>query len=201
MKLRYSPTSPYVRKVTASIIELELEDYVERVATNPWDTDTDLPRDNPLGKVPALVKDDGTVLFDSCVICEYLDSLSDRAQLFPPVGEPRWRVLRLQALADGIMDAAVLRLLESRRPQPQQSPEWVARQRLVVQRALDMLEKEAGSWQDAADIGLLACACALGYLDLRYGDEPWRAERPALRAWFDGFSRRPSVRDTMPPEA
>lgn len=201
MKLRYSSTSPYVRKVTASIIELELADFVERVVTNPWSPETDLTNDNPLGKVPALVTDDGTVFFDSCVICEYLDSLSDRAALFPPVGEARWRALRLQALADGVMDAAVLRLLESRRPRSLRSSDWVSRQRQIVQRGLDAMEKEVDTWRDTVDIGRLTAACTLGYLDLRYGDEPWRPDRPLLSAWFEAVSLRPSLRDTVPRES
>ena len=200
MKLRTSPTSPYARKVAASIIELDLGHRVQLVNTNPWSSDTDLPRDNPLGKVPALLCDDGSVLFDSPVICEYLASLADDTGLFPPAGQARWQALRLQALADGIMDASVLRLLESRRPESRQSDDWIQRQRAVAQRALDGLEQEVGTWGASFTIGQLSAACALGYQDLRFADDHWRDRRPQLADWFARVSQRPSLLETVPRE-
>jgi glutathione S-transferase len=110
MKLRYTPPSPFVRKVLVLAIEAGLRERIELVPTKPWDPGTDLPLDNPLGKVPALVTDEAGVLYDSRVICEYLDLLHDGSPFFPSSGARRWRVLRRQALADGIMDAAVLRV-------------------------------------------------------------------------------------------
>ena len=141
MKLRYSPTSPYVRKVAVTIHELGLDDKVERVMTAPWDAATDLGRTNPLGKVPALIADDGTVLYDSPVICEYLDSLVG-SRLVPPGGPDRWTALRRQALADGLIDAAVSCVLEGRRPAERRSTEWVTRQRAA--RPLDRREWRRG---------------------------------------------------------
>ncbi len=198
MKLRYSPTSPYVRKVMVCAIELDLDDRIERVPTNPWSPETDLPADNPLGKVPALVTDDDTTLFDSPVICEYLASLSDRIELFPPTGRERWVALRLHALSDGLMDAAVARLLESRRPDGERSEGWIARQRVVVERALDALEHQAPSWRDLLTIGHVAAGCALGYLDFRFSGDGWRERRHRLAEWYRIFSERSSMRMTVP---
>ncbi len=200
MKLRFSPTSPYVRKCLAVAIETGLEERIEIVDTNPLDPGTDLPENNPLGKIPALVTDDGEALYDSRVICEYLDSLHDRAKLFPASGEARWRTLKLMALADGIEDAAVLRMFERRRPAEKRSADWNARQRKKVTRALDALEEEAPSFE-GVDIGLIAAACALGYLDFRFPDEDWRNGRPRLEAWYEEFAKRPSLARTVPKEA
>jgi glutathione S-transferase len=198
MKLRYSATSPYARKVLATAIETGLDGRVERVATDPWSPETDLPASNPLGKVPALVLEDGTVLFDSRVICEYLDSLHDGARLYPQSGDARWRALRLTAIGDGICDAAVNRLLDGRRPENLQSAEWQARQKRAMARACDLLEAEAGSLDGPVTIGQLSVACALGYLDLRFDADQWREGRPALTAWFEAFAQRPSIATTKP---
>lgn len=204
LTLRWSPTSPYVRKVMMLLIERGLEDRVERVATDPWSADTDLPRDNPLGKVPALTLEDGTTLFDSPVIVEYLDSLGDhsldgRAPLFPPAGPARWTALRQQAIADGICDAAILRRLESMRPDGEKSANWMERQRKAVARSLDLLEAEAASLEGEPTIGSLSVLVALGYLDFRFGHEDWREGRPALTGWFTKASDRDSLRRTAPP--
>ncbi|WP_199902318.1 glutathione S-transferase N-terminal domain-containing protein [Azospirillum sp. B506] len=199
LKLRWSPSSPYVRKVMMVLIERGLEDRVERVTTDPWSADTDLPKENPLGKVPALTLEDGTTLFDSPVIAEYLDSLGDRSPLFPPAGPRRWAALRLQAVADGICDAAVLRRLESMRPDGEKSANWMERQRKAVVRSLDLLEAEAASLDGELTIGSLAVLVALGYLDFRFGHEDWRQDRPALTEWFIKASDRDSLRRTAPP--
>ena len=196
MKLRYAPTSPYVRKVVVCLQELGLDDRVECVATNVWDPTTDIGETNPLGKVPALTLDDGTVLVDSPLICEYVNELADGPLL--PGGPARWPVLRLQALADGILDAAILRLLEGRRPPELQSADWSARQKRAIDRALDVLEPEAAGWGDDLTLGQIAVGCALGYLDFRFGHEDWRPGRPNLEAWYNGFSARPSMQASIP---
>ncbi|WP_158045149.1 glutathione S-transferase N-terminal domain-containing protein [Skermanella pratensis] len=203
MKLRYSATSPYVRKVMMVIHELGLADRVELEKTDAWSPETNLPDDNPLGKVPALVVEGGTALFDSPVICEYLDSLASggEGRLFPPPGAERWAALRFQALADGICDAAILRRLEGNRPEQFRSSDWMERQRRAVARSLDQLEKEADRLGTRADIGALAVLAALGYLDFRFGHEDWRQGRPALSAWFDQASARGSFAATKPPAA
>lgn len=200
MKLRFSPTSPYVRKVSMTAIETGLQDRIEHVPTNVWDAATDIAQDNPLGKVPALITDGGEVLFDSPVICEFLDSLHDGAKLFPPAGGARWTALRRQALADGILDAAVGRLLEGRRPEGERSNSWYGRQAKVVNLALDALEAEADELAGDVTIGHLSIACALGYLDFRFSDDLWRTTRPALADWLEDFATRRSVSETIPKE-
>ena len=198
MKLRFSPTSPYVRKVMVCGIELGLADRIEKISTNPWDTDTDLPADNPLGKVPALVTDDHTTYFDSPVICEYLDSLSDQATLFPSQGETRWRALRLQAMVDGILDACVARLLEGKRAVDMQSQSWLERQQRTVQRALDALEREAPEWGSDLTIGQVSVGCALGYVAFRFPADDWPTGRSHLSDWYDLSSDRDSMQQTVP---
>lgn len=198
MKLRYSPTSPYVRKVMITAIETGQESVIERIPTNPWSPETDLPEDNPLGKVPALLVDEGLTLFDSPVICEYLCSRVGAAGLVPREGLNRWRVLRLQALGDGILDAAVLRLLEGRRPEAMQNPDWIERQKRTVARAVDRLEEEVGDWGEALTLGQIAVGAALGYLDFRFPGDEWRKGRPALTDWYEAFAQRPSMKQTVP---
>jgi glutathione S-transferase len=201
MRLRYLPTSPYARKILVLAIEAGLDERIERLTTNPTDDSPDFLSENPLGKVPCLATDDGEFLYDSPVICEYLDSRHDGAKLFPPPGPERWRALRRQALGDGILDAAVLRRYEGMRPEAQRSPEWVARQKDKVTRALDALEREAasGALEGPPNIGHLTVGCALGYLDLRYPEDAWRTGRPALAAWYAAFAERPSMKRTAPP--
>lgn len=200
MKLRYSPTSPYVRKVVVTAAETGLADRIELVRTNPNDPKTDLPQDNPLGKVPALVTDEGETLFDSPVICEYLDGLHAGKNLFPLSGPARWKVLRQQALADGILDAAVLCLLESRRPEALRSADWKERQKGKIARALDAVEAEADDLTDEVTIGTVTLGCALGYLDFRFAQDDWRPGRPKLAAWYEGFAKRPSMVASVPRE-
>lgn len=199
MKLRYSPTSPYVRKVSVTAIETGLNDRIEQIPTAVWDSATDIGTINPLGKVPALVTDDGLVLFDSPVVCEYLDSLHGGVKLFP---EPpaRWPALRLQALADGILDASILRLIEGRRDEALQSLDWMARQKAVVDRALATLENGVTELTGPLTIGVLSVGVALGYLDFRYADENWRHHCPALADWYEAFAERPSMLTTVPKE-
>lgn len=197
MKLRHSSTSPFARKVLIAAMELGVDKRIELVPSFPFAADTDLPRDNPLGKLPALVLEDGTSLYDSPVICEYLDWLTG-GRLFPAAGPARWTALRRQALADGILDSAVLRLLEGRRPAELQSSAWVERQKAAMDRALDVLEGEAPDFGDGFDIGLVTVASALGYIDFRFVGDAWRNGRPRLTAWFAAVSQRPSVAATVP---
>lgn len=202
MKLRYSPTSPYVRKVAVAAIEAGLDGRIERIETDVWNPETDIAEDNPLGKVPALVTDDGTVLCDSPTICDYLDSLHDGPRLVPAEGAERWQVLNLHALASGIMDAAVARVVEVRaRPEALRFDGWLQRQTLKIGHALDALEGRAaaGGLDGPVTLGTITLGCALGYLDLRFSEDAWRDGRPALAAWYETFSRRPSMQATVPP--
>jgi glutathione S-transferase len=203
MKLFYSATSPYVRKVTIAAVEKGLDGRIERVPITvaPHQPSPDFGRrHNPLMKVPTLVRDDGSVLYDSIVICEYLDSLGEPT-LFPPSGEARWDALRRNALADGLLDAALLLRYETLRPAELHWPAWIEGQRLKIELALAAAEQEAASLPQVFDIGQVALACALGYLDLRFGELRWRSAHPALAAWFAVVSERPSVRGSAPPAA
>lgn len=198
MKLFYSPTSPYVRKVNVCAIELGLDEKLERILTNPWEKDASLLAENPLSKVPTLITDDGMVLFDSPVICEFLDSLAGGNKLFPAGGKERWLALRLQALGDGMLDAAVLRFLERKRPDGQQSGDWDDVQRNAIQRTLSYLESEVKDWRGQITIGQIAVACGLGYLDFRFANDAWRQEHPGLSEWFAKFVERYSMQKTIP---
>jgi glutathione S-transferase len=202
MKLRYSPTSPYVRKVMVVALETGLAERIERLPTSvaPTKPNDEVARENPLVKVPALTTDDGLVLYDSPVICEYLDTLHDGAKLFPPSGRARWVALRQQALGDGMLDAAILTRYEMTRPQQYQWPDWLDAQMRKVRNALAELEIEceSGDLGAAPTIGAVAIACALGYLDFRFASEEWRARHRRLGAWFGGFAERKSFQLTMP---
>ena len=198
MKLRHSPSSPFVRKVMVAAAETGNGDRIEIIPTNTRDPNSDLAQDNPLAKIPALITDSGEKLYDSAVICEYLDSLNDGARLLPPAGEARWRALRLQALGDGILDASVLCMMESRRPAAERSAAWVAMQKGKVASAVDALEKEAANFGDDITLGVIAVGCALGYLDFRFPDDDWRPGHRALAAWYAGFAKRPSMVGSAP---
>jgi glutathione S-transferase len=186
--LRSSPTSPFGRKIKIAIAELGLESRIEVVPADTNDPAESLRRQNPLGKVPTLVFEDGTTLFDSRVIAEYLDHLAGGGRLFP-AGEARFAQLRLQAVADGICDAALLQVYELRlRTAEMRNAAWVENQAGKVARALATLEA-APPIYDRPAIGEIALACALGYLDLRF-EGAWRNTHPALVAWLDAFAAR-----------
>ena len=200
MKLRFSPTSPYVRKVAVAALELGLDDRIEKVTTDTADAGSGLSDENPLGKVPTLITDEGEALCESPVICEYLDSLVGPT-LFPPAGAERWRALNLAALGDGIMNASISRLLEVRlRPEEKRSEGLMKHQKTKITRTLDHLERQAaaGALDGSVTIGMVSLGCALGYLDFRFDDDRWREGRPALTRWFDGFAARPSMQATQP---
>ena len=199
MKLRFSGTSPFVRKVVIQALETGLDSKIERVTTAT--TDPVLAKENPLSKVPSMTLDDGSHLYDSPVICEYLDSLHGGAKMFPAAGPARWTALRRQALGDGMMDAAVARRGESRRPANEQSPSAMEAQRAKVVAGLDVLEGEADKLGSGIDIGLISIACALGYLDFRFASEDWRKGHPKLALWFEGFAKRPSMQSTVAKDA
>ena len=197
MKLRVSPTSPYVRKVVIFAMETGLMDRIEQVPTQAWSPDTDLPKDNPLGKIPTLIADDGQPVYDSQVICEYLDGLHGGRPLIPS-GPGRIAQLRLHALADGILDAGVTARIEgSIRPQEFRWQGWIDRQTAAIVRALDVMEAECGAWGDDFLFGQIAAITALGYVDFRLGLK-WRDTRPTLAAWEAKVSKRPSVLVTTP---
>ncbi len=159
---------------------------------------TELKAVNPLNKIPCLKLDDGTALYDSPVIAEYLDSLDPASRLIPGDGAARWQVLRQQALGDGILDAAFALVVESRRPEVQQSPSWNERWNSAIDRGLDVLEAEADSLAQQPSLAHIAYGCALGYLDFRLSHLAWRAKHPKTATWFETFSQRPSMAATQP---
>lgn len=199
MKLYFNPASPYVRKARVTAHELGLSDKIELISISltPVSPHDGLRSSNPLGKIPALVLDDGTTLYDSPVVCEYLDALAGGNRIFPAAGAARWTALRRQALADGIMDAAVLtRYEDAVRPKELRWQEWVDGQFLKIRTTLDALERE--NLEGVFDIGTISIACALGYLDLRFASEGWRTSRPRLAAWAAAIGKRPSLAATAP---
>ena len=196
MKLCFSSTSPYVRKVRACAITREIDGQIELVST---DANASLPAFvaiNPLSKVPALVTDDGVALFDSPVICEYLDGIGDALPMFPPHGAARWRALKFQAMGDGILDPSVPRRGELMKPQDEARAAWIARQQSAVERTLDALEADPP--HRAIDIGSITVDCALGDLDFRFAAQPWRDAHPKLAAWYEAFARNPGIASTAP---
>lgn len=199
MKLYWSSRSPFARKVMVAAHELGVAGRIERervlVAANK--PNPGVMAVNPLNKIPTLLLDDGTALYDSRVICEYLDALHAGPKLFPAEPGLRWPALRLQALGDGLMEAIVLRLGEQNRPVQSQSETHLAAYRLKIATALDRLEAHAEALAEPVRIGHIAVGCALAHLDFRFAADDWRAGRGKLAHWFAGFARRPSMHATQ----
>ena len=204
MKLYFSALSPFVRKVRVAAMELGLDKKIElvTVATTPVAMSAELAKANPLGKLPTLETDDGELLFQSAVVVEYLDAVAGGGKIIPANGPERWRVKRTEALADGLMEAAVLVRYETfLRPAEKRWPEWTAGQLHKVNQALDALEGQSWSFDDKLDAGKIALGCAMGYLDLRFADMGWRKKCETLGRWYDNFAKRPSMEATKPPAA
>ena len=200
LTLRFSPSSPFVRKIriAASVLGLEKDIKAEPAeTTSPSDT---VRQQNPLGKIPALVLEDGSTVFDSRVILEYLDHRAGGGRIIPKDASARFAALRLQALADGILDASILQVYEGRwRPPERHEPKWVDLQAGKVARALSALEASPPALTATPDVGQIALACALGYRDFRFPGT-WRTDHPRLVAWLDEFARRvPAFAATKPP--
>jgi glutathione S-transferase len=199
MKLYMSPASPFARKARIIVRELDLARLVEEIPTNPAVSE-ELRKTNPLGKIPVLVLDDGSTLIDSPVICEYLNELGG-GKFFPGMSlwretTGRWRALTLQALGDGIADAAVARVYEGRRPNDVQNKDAIAKYTAVINRSLDALER--ARFAETPTIGEIAVACAIGYLDFREVATGWRDTRPKLRDWYEAFANYPAMQATWP---
>lgn len=201
MKLFFSPASPYVRKVMASAIALDLDGGIELLpsAASPVARDMTIAPVNPLGKVPAAYLPDGTALIDSRTICEYLDAQRPGAGLFPAPGPARWEALRLHAIADGLLDAALLWRYESvMRPEALRWDDWTRGLRDKVMAAVAALEASADRLAARQDIGTITAGCALGYLDFRFADLDWRGPAPALADWWAGYRETPPMARTTP---
>ena len=198
MRLHWSPRSPYVRKVMVAAHELGLVDRITciRSVAAMGTPNPAIMADNPLSKIPTLVLDDGDVLLDSRTIVEYLDSLAG-GSLLAASGPARWQALSRQALADGLLDVLILWRNEREKPGAQQTQAWLAAFAVKAAATLDRLE--AGSpamCEQPFGIGHIAAGCALSYIDFRFPDLEWRAGRPGLSAWHDGFTARPSAKAT-----
>ncbi|MFK5915372.1 MAG: glutathione S-transferase N-terminal domain-containing protein [Woeseiaceae bacterium] len=201
MKLYYSPTSPFVRKVNVFAKEVGLDKQIEWIKTNPWQVEDKLTAVNPLSQIPTLVTDNGEIIFDSNVICEYLDTLHENKKLIPDVGDKRWNALGLQALANGILESGISRFLERKRPAELQSSDWDKTQQKSIQRALNELERSVKDWGEDNNIATISIAITLGWLDFRFAEEDWRPEHKHLAQWFSVYSQRDSMLSTMPAEA
>jgi len=200
MKLIGSHTSPFVRKVRIVLAEKKIE--YDFVIDSPWLEGSKVPNINPLGKIPALVLDDDTPLFDSRVIVEYIDSVTPNNKLIPAPSRERTEVKRWEALADGICDAAAAVFLETKRPPAQQSADWIARQRGKITRGLEFMAEELGEKPFCMGTHLsladIAVGAALGYLCFRFADIDWQATHPNLGRLYTKLMQRPSLADTAP---
>lgn len=204
MKLFYSPTSPYARKCLATAIEKGIADRIELVAASPMQDPAELHAANPLGKVPALVLADGRCIVDSPVICDVLDSLPGMAKLIPHGDAARIDCRTREALADGISDAAFALTMERLRPEPQRSPDWNARWTSAIRRTVAWFEANTPDRPHpdlGPDLGDIALACALSYVDFRHAGLGWDAAAPRLRAWLTATLARPAFASTAPPPA
>ncbi|PZP42915.1 MAG: glutathione S-transferase [Azospirillum brasilense] len=199
MKMFFSPTSPFVRKVSVTAAELGLAIEHLPSAAGPVKRDQTIIPQNPLGQVPTFITDDGTVLYDSRVICEYLDALAGGNRIFPAPGPDRWRALVEQSLGDGLLAAALLARYETvLRPDEKRWDDWYEGQMDKVRTALDAMQEKAAELGDRVDIGTISMGCALGYLDFRYPHLPWREGRGALADWYQTFAQRPSMESSKP---
>ena len=200
MKLIGSHTSPFVRKVRIVLAEKKIE--YDFVIDSPWLEGSKVPSINPLGKIPALVLDDDTPLFDSRVIVEYIDSVTPNNKLIPAPSRERTEVKRWEAVADGICDAAAAVFLEAKRPKAQQSADWIARQRGKIMRGLEFMAEELGEKPFCMGTHLsladIAVGAALGYLCFRFVDIDWQAAHPNLGRLYAKLMQRPSLADTAP---
>ena len=200
MKVYYTSSSPFVRKVLVTGYELGFGERIEKLANsvNPINRDANIVALNPTGQVPTFIADDGEVLYDSRVICEYLDAQDGRHRIFPVAGPARWRALREQSMGDGLLDAALLARYESFfRPAEFRWQAWEDGQMAKIESSLQAIDKLAASFGDRFDIGPLTVACALGYLDFRFPTLGWRERHQSVAAWCKEVSARPSLQATV----
>jgi len=201
MRLRWSTRSPFVRKVMVCAHEMGLVDRLELVPTTVvmGKPHLDLMRANPLGRIPTLETDDGQILYDSVVICEYLDTLHKGESFFPRDPQRRWPVLRRHALATGMLETLVLWRNESIQPEPQRSAEFLGAFELKIRTAVPALEQDVPVLSSTPiDIGHVSVACTLGYIDFRFPEFGWRKGHDGLTAWYETFLKRPSMQATIP---
>jgi glutathione S-transferase len=198
MELKFSPLSPYVRKVMIVAHELGITDRIRLTKLNTRAEPEKITPLNPLGKIPTLITDSGAILYDSPVICEYLDAEYGGHRLLPAAGARRWEILTCMALGDGLIDAAIIVRHERAREKEKQSDEWSAWQLHKVEAGLQVLEERVDTFGDALDLGQITIACALGYMPLRLEELVGFTRWPRLRGWYDTLSQRASLKATVP---
>ncbi len=198
MELKYSPTSPYVRKVLVVAHELGIMDRLQLTNTDPRAERASLSQLNPLSKIPTLITDGGAVMFDSSVICEFLDAEFGDHRLLPSSGRRRWEILTRSVLAQGALDAAIFVRLEEMRLESERSAHWIATQLGRVQSVLDHFEATIARSGAGLDLSQITLACTLGWLQFRHSARPWFDQREQLKRWFEEISQRPSLRATAP---
>jgi len=200
MKLIASLTSPYVRKIRIVLAEKKID--CDLVLDSPWVEGNQVAAVNPLGKIPVLVLDDESTLYDSRVIAEYLDTVAPNNRLIPASGRERISVKRWEALADGVLDAAVAAFLEAKRPDGERSPSWIERQRGKVNQGLKVMSDDLGEqpWCHGSSLSLadIAVGCALGYVSFRLGDIRWSEQYPNLSQLYEKLTQRSSFAETVP---
>ncbi len=199
MQLYISPTSPYARKAWMVVLEKGLQDEVEIIPVNPWGSPPELTSKNPLSQVPVLVTEPDQAIYDSRVICAYLDSVRDEPQLIPRTAMERISVLRMEALADGMSDVAVGVFLARKDNGDNPDTPAIERQLGKIKAALKVMESEVPNFEGKFDLGTIAYSASLSYLDLRYGELQWRQQVPILAAWFETIAQRPAMSTTAPP--
>lgn len=199
MKLFYTNTSPYSRKVRITLLEKGLDGDVELVLCNPFEDATELKSFNPLGKIPTLVLDDGRAVYDSTVICEYLDRLNTNRELVPSSNDTRLLVNTWQALADGIVDASYNIVMEGRRDESERSQSSVDRWKGSIVDTLTQVERQIATLPDEVTMAQISLASALGYLDFRLSYLEWRHRQANTAAWYEEFAKRTSMVATQPP--
>ena len=198
MQLYISLTSPYARKARMVALEKGLGDLVQIKAINLRDNPVDLWELNPLREIPTLRLESGEVLYDSRVICAYFEQLNDQPQLIPSQGIERFRILRLEALADGMTDAAVGALFARIDNGDQPDTPGIKRKIAKIPAVLKVMQDSVADFEGQLNLGTIACGAALGYLDLRYDDLQWRSLVPDLAGWFEEFAKRPAMIKTVP---
>ena len=199
MILRSSPSSPFGRKVRLAIAVLGLDHDVKIEAADTTDVNDSVRKQNPLGKIPVLVAEDGTAYYDSRVILDYLDDRAGGGKIVPRDAKARLAALRLQALCDGLLDASILTVYETRwRRAEGHEPKWLEHQAGKVSRALATLEAAPPAIDAPPNVGQITLACALGYRDFRFHGT-WRGDHPKLVAWLDAFAAKvPAFAATKP---
>lgn len=197
MKLRWSPTSPFVRKVVVLMKEKGIEDQIEKEKSNPLSREDRAATPSPLGQIPCLVTDGGQSVFDSPVIMEYLDTVCEGPEMLPKSGDARWTVLCRQATADGMIASMVTCFVESLKKPERQSRGIMAHNKGIVFNGIAALEQEAETFGDTVDVGTISAAVALAFADQTFPDDDWRMDNPKLASWFEVFNKRPSMTDSV----